>query len=77
MKEVIEQEEASKVKHSQTDQEQNQVYLLYELHFGELSLCWLGVHMSNQGNQDSRRNQNNVIQGQRPDMQNRKTQQRT
>ena len=37
------------------------------------------MHMfkSNQGNQDSSGNQNNVIQGQRPDMENRQRQQRT
>ena len=32
---------------------------------------------SNQGNQDSSGNQKNVIQGQRPDIENRHTQQRT
>ena len=37
----------------------------------------LRVYKSNQGNQDSSRSQKNVIQGQRPDMENRYTLQRT
>ena len=35
------------------------------------------VLRSNQGNQNSSGNQKNVIQGQRPDIENRQTQQRT
>ena len=42
-------------------------------------MCWMGCdaskQKSNQGNQDSCRNQKNVIQGQRPE--NRHTQQKT
>ena len=35
------------------------------------------LQSSNQGNQDSSGNQKNVIQGQRPDMENRHSRQRT